>query len=101
MHNHGSEADAADIFQEALLSISRKAARGNFILTCPFEAFLYSVCKRKWLKELEKRKQQGVTFYDNKEYIISDDNFKLVEEMELTEARRLLFREKLEELNEN
>ena len=101
MHNHGSAADAADIFQEALLSISRKAAKDNFILTCPFEAFLYSVCKRKWLKELEKRKQQGVTFYDNKEYIISDDNFKLVEEMELTEARRLLFREKLEELNEH
>lgn len=101
LHNHGTEADAADIFQEALLSINRKAATGNFILTCPFEAFLFAVCKRKWLKELIKRKQQGVTFNDNREYMISDDNFKLVEEMELTEARRLLFREKLEELNEN
>jgi len=101
LHNHGTEADAADVFQDALLSLSRKAATGNFILTCPFEAFLYTICKRRWLKELLKRKQQGVTFYDHKEYMIGDDNFKLVEEMELAEARRLLFREKLEELNEN
>ena len=101
LQNHGSEADAADIFQEALLSINRKAATGNFSLSCPFEAFLLTVCKRKWLKELEKRRQQEVTFFDNREYMIGDDNFKLVEEMERTEARRLLFRQKLEELNEN
>ena len=101
LHNHGSEADAADVFQEALLSINRKVAAGNFTLTCPFEAFLVTICKRSWIKELIKRKQQGVTFNTDKEYMISDDNFKLVEEMELTEARRLLFREKLEELNEN
>ena len=101
MHNHGTEADAADVFQEALLSINRKAATGNFILTCPFEAFLYAVCKRRWFKELIKKRHRGVTFNDNEEYIISDDNFKLIEEMELTEARHLLFWEKLEELNEN
>ncbi|HEX5153579.1 MAG TPA: sigma-70 family RNA polymerase sigma factor [Parafilimonas sp.] len=101
LHNHGTEADAADVFQEALLSINRKAATGDFILTCPFEAFLYTVCKRRWLKELKKRKLQGVTFHDNREYMISDDNFKLVAEMERTEARRLLFRQKLQELNEN
>ena len=101
LHNHGTEADAADIFQEALLAISRKAATGNFVLTCPFEAFLITVCKRRWIKELIKRKQQGVTIHDNREYMISDDNFKLIEAVELTEARRLLFREKLQELNEN
>jgi RNA polymerase sigma factor (sigma-70 family) len=98
IHNNGSEEDAADIFQEALLSVYRKAKAGGFILTCPFEAFLYAVCKCLWLKELAKRKKAGVTFKENEEYKISNEALKAVDEVQLFEARSNLIKEKLEEL---
>ncbi len=60
-HNQGDEADAADIFQEALIDIYRLSADGKFVLTCPFEAFLVTVCKRKWLNALKKRSGSPVT----------------------------------------
>jgi len=59
-HN-GSEDDAADIFQESLVDIYKMSADGSFVLTCPFEAFLVMVCKRKWLNALKKKGRSPVT----------------------------------------
>jgi RNA polymerase sigma factor (sigma-70 family) len=101
MHNHGSAEDAADVFQEGLLSIYRKAKTGNFTLTCPFEAFLYTVCKRRWLKELIKNKHDTVTINENDEYMIDERSFKLVDEIELMQERHRLFSRKLDELGQN
>ena len=98
IQNNGSEADAADILQEALISIYKRAKRDDFILTCPFEAFLYTVCKCRWLKESVKRKQAGVTFKKDEEYKISDEGLKAVDEVQLLEARQNLLNEKLKEL---
>lgn len=53
--------EAGDIFQEALIDIYKLSADGKFILTCPFEAFLLLVCKRKWLNQIKKTKSKGVT----------------------------------------
>lgn len=61
LKNSGDEDDAADIFQEALVDIYKLAYNPSFVLTCPFEAFLITVCKRKWLNVLKKRKQSPVT----------------------------------------
>lgn len=56
-----SSEDAGDIFQEALIDIYKLASDGKFELSCPFEAFLLLVCKRKWINALEKNKRHGVT----------------------------------------
>lgn len=53
--------EAGDIFQEALIDIYKLASDGQFVLTCPFEAFLLLVCKRKWLNAVKKNKSRGVT----------------------------------------
>lgn len=76
MKNNGTEDDAADIFQESLIDIYNKAKNNSFILTCPLDAFIYMVCKNKWLNELRKRKNSRVTFTDTEQYNISDDSFK-------------------------
>src|SRR6476659_1570604 len=68
LQNSGTGADAGDIFQDALMSIYSRAKGGNFILTCPFDAFIYAVCRNKWLKELNKRQRKRVTFKDIEEY---------------------------------
>jgi RNA polymerase sigma factor (sigma-70 family) len=76
INNNGTEDDAADVFQEALTDIYRKAATGSFILTCPFEAFLVVICKNKWISQLEKKQRQGVTLKDPVGYDIGTDVFK-------------------------
>lgn len=79
LNNNGNAEDAADIFQEALIDIFHLAEKPDFVLTCPFEAFLFIICKRKWMNELKKRKQKPVTeLHDYVSY--SEDNAIIVEE---------------------
>jgi len=102
LQNNGNEDDAADILQEALLAIYHKAKQGTFQLTCPFEAFLYLICKKKWLNVLSKRKSQGkVTLTEDSRSIPREDSFILAEESLLHEQRYQLIIEKLGELGES
>jgi RNA polymerase sigma factor (sigma-70 family) len=64
LRNNGTETDAADIFQDALLSIYNKAKKQDFVLTCPLDAFLYHICKNRWISEIEKRKLHKQRFVD-------------------------------------
>lgn len=100
LKNHGTEAEAADIFQEALISIFHKAKTKDFVLTCPLDAYLYLVCKNKWLNELNKGRFSDVTISDDDGYIISEDSFKLAEDHIFQEERLKLISEKLEELGD-
>ena len=100
LNNNGTEDDAADIFQDVLLAIYDKAKNGNFTLTCPMEAFLYLVCKNKWINELKKRKSSKVTISDSEGYNKSEDSFKLAEEFILQQQRKKFLFEKLQELGE-
>lgn len=51
--NNGSEDDARDIFQEAMMVLYEKAKMPEFELTCQIRTYLYSVCRRLWLKKLQ------------------------------------------------
>lgn len=55
------EEEAGDIFQDAVIDVYKLARDGSFVLTCPLEAFLLLICKRKWFNQAEKNKRQGVT----------------------------------------
>ncbi len=101
LKNSGTASDAADIFQEALLSIYNKAKTQAFILTCPLDAFLYLVCKNKWMNELSKRKSPRVTIDDVAVYNLGEDPIKQVEELILNEQRNDLLNKKIAELGEN
>ena len=52
---------AGDIFQESLIDVYKLAYDGQFVLTCPIEAFLLMICKRKWLNTVKKNQSHGVT----------------------------------------
>ena len=102
IRNNGDETDAADIFQDALLSIYNKAKTCDFILSCPLEAFLYLICKNKWLNTLNKRKTQKVTITDTEGFNhIGEDNFKLAENCVLQQERNNLLTEKLGEMGDS
>ncbi len=53
--NNGYPDDARDIFQEAMIVLFEKAKSSSFVLSCQLQTYLYSVCRRLWLKKLQKQ----------------------------------------------
>jgi RNA polymerase sigma factor (sigma-70 family) len=53
--NNGYTDDARDIFQEAMIILFEKAKSSSFILNCQIKTYLYSVCRRLWLKKLQQQ----------------------------------------------
>lgn len=102
IQNNGTETDAADIFQDALISIYNKAKTGDFVLTCPMEAFLYLICKNKWLNALNKKKTQKVTNTDTEGFkYIGEDSFKLADDCVMQQERSNLLAEKVAQMGES
>jgi len=54
LNNNGSPDDARDIFQEAMIVLYEKVKTGSFELNCLIKTYLYSVCRRLWLKRLSQ-----------------------------------------------
>ena len=54
INNNGSADDAKDVFQEAMIVLYEKARSGTFELNCLIKTYMYSVCRRLWLKRLQQ-----------------------------------------------
>src|SRR6202012_4447482 len=54
LSNSGYPDDARDIFQEAMIVLYEKARSGSFELNSQLKTYLYSVCRRLWLKRLNQ-----------------------------------------------
>lgn len=65
-NNGGNDADAQDVFQEALLVLYKNAQKLDFELTCAPSTYLYSVARFLWKDTLKKR---------NKEVQLAQDNY--------------------------
>ncbi len=73
--NSGTEEEAKDIYQEALVVFWQKAVSGNLVLTSKISTYVYSICQNLWRKELDRKKRlsneekDGVEYtdYDSKE----------------------------------
>ena len=84
--NQGSEDDASDIFQEAIIIIYRKIKENDLIFEkSSFKSYLFSVCRFLWLKQLEKRRIEKEKLNDSLPYQedLYDDNLnELIEKNE-------------------
>jgi RNA polymerase sigma factor (sigma-70 family) len=72
--NSGTDDDAKDVFQEAIILIYKKLIDGSLDLTCTFKTYLYSVGRLLWLRQLEKKKVRKEVVTDNQVFIRVDDN---------------------------
>lgn len=54
LNNNGSVDDARDVFQEAMIVLYLKAGIDSFELNCQIKTYLYSICRRLWLKRLQQ-----------------------------------------------
>ena len=58
--NGGTSADAADIFQEAMVVLFGKAQDKDFRLTCSIGTYLFAVSKHLWYKKIQQQYKSPV-----------------------------------------
>lgn len=66
--NSGSEQEAKDIYQDALVVFWQKAVSGNLVLTSKISTYIYSICQNLWRKELDRKKRLTNEEKDSIEY---------------------------------
>ncbi|MDX1272205.1 RNA polymerase sigma factor [Bizionia paragorgiae] len=97
--NSGSAPQAKDIIQEVLITIYNQAQQKGLQLTCPFEAYFFLLCKRKWLNELKKNSNKEVTI--NEEVLSKDDDaFTLASETTVFGEQQELFNTMFQKLGD-
>ncbi|NMM47998.1 RNA polymerase sigma factor [Marinigracilibium pacificum] len=67
LSNSGTEEEAQDIFQDALIVFWQKVASGKLVLTSKISTFLYSICLNLWRKELDRKSRLSREEVDNPE----------------------------------
>jgi RNA polymerase sigma factor (sigma-70 family) len=67
LNNNGDEDDAKDVYQEGIIVLYNKIRSGNFELSSKLKTYIYSVCRRIWLKKLsqQSKKSSDVTDFDD------------------------------------
>src|SRR5690606_18710152 len=55
--NSGTEEEARDVYQDALIVFWQKANSGNLVLTSKISTYIYSICQNLWRKELDRKKR--------------------------------------------
>ncbi len=97
--NSGDDDQAQDVVQEVLITIYNQAKIKGLQLTCPFDAYFFLLCKRRWLNEIKKSSNNEVTLHD--ENVSIDES---VQEMtfqtEVFDEKQSLFDEMFQKLGE-
>jgi RNA polymerase sigma factor (sigma-70 family) len=55
--NSGTEEEARDVYQDALVVFWQKATSRNLVLTSKMSTYIYSICQNLWRKELDRKKR--------------------------------------------
>jgi RNA polymerase sigma factor (sigma-70 family) len=74
VNNNGTPDDAKDIYQEAIIVLYNKVKKGDFELNSKLKTFIYSVCRRLWLKRLSQMNRYGGDIHDFQEYLSVEDD---------------------------
>ncbi|MBK6263649.1 sigma-70 family RNA polymerase sigma factor [Marivirga sp. S37H4] len=95
--NNGDRDAAQDVIQEVLIIIFKQAQHKNLVLSCPFDAYFFLLCKRKWLNELKKSSGTVVTI-NEETTSIDDKTSEEAQATELFEEQEQLFNQMFEKL---
>ena len=85
LSNSGTEEEAKDVYQEALLAFWQKARSGKLVLTSKISTYLYSICLNHWRKELDRKSRLSDEEVDGSEFQKHDEKEKLKIVMECIE----------------
>jgi RNA polymerase sigma factor (sigma-70 family) len=79
LNNNGNSDEARDIFQEAMIVIYEKAVSGTFELNCQLKTYIYSVCRRLWLKRLQQLQRYGSLIENVEETVAVEEDLEMHE----------------------
>ncbi len=97
LQNKGRQEDAEDVFQKALLQLAIRYKKEKFEIRQSFEAYLFTVCKNLWRRELNKSKNKVTNGI-----VIEPKNEERDMALSILEQKRWeLFTESLELISEN
>jgi RNA polymerase sigma factor (sigma-70 family) len=82
MTNQGTEQEARDVFQEAVIAFYERARQPGFVLTCKVKTYLYAVCRRLWLKRLYEKKRYPMRIEEIETFLQVEDEIAYIEEQE-------------------
>jgi RNA polymerase sigma factor (sigma-70 family) len=80
INNNGNQDDAKDIYQEAMIVLYDKIKRGDFELSSKLKTFIYSVCRRLWLKKLSQKSRFFGDINDYEDFIAVENDIEEHEE---------------------
>jgi RNA polymerase sigma factor (sigma-70 family) len=83
VNNNGDEDEAKDIYQEAIIVLYNKVKRGDFELSSKLKTYIYSICRRLWLKRLKQLNRYGGDIKDFQEYLPVEDEVEKHEERDM------------------
>lgn len=87
LNNNGDEADAKDVYQEAIIVLYGKIKEGNFELSSKLKTYLYSVCRRIWLKKLAIQSKKTSNIADFEDVLAVEDDVEQREEKDMQFAQ--------------
>jgi RNA polymerase sigma factor (sigma-70 family) len=80
--NGGKDADAKDVFQDALIVIFKKVQEADFQLTSGFYTLLYGICRNLWGNRLQKKSGNEVSIPEDYKYTGEAGLSQLLEQQE-------------------
>ena len=83
LNNNGDEDDAKDVYQEGIIVLYNKIKGGNFELSSKLKTYIYSVCRRIWLKKLSQASKKTNNISDFEDVIAVEVDVEYHEEKDL------------------
>ena len=80
--NSGTEQEAKDIYQDAVIAFYEKTQQPDFVLTCKIKTYLFAVCRRLWLKRLAQKKRYHGKIEESETFLEIDEEVVDIEEKE-------------------
>jgi RNA polymerase sigma factor (sigma-70 family) len=81
-NNSGSYDEAKDIYQEAVILFYEKVQEGSLELSCKIKTYIYSVCRRLWLKRLSEKAKYTGGIEDTEKFIAVESDEKAEDDYE-------------------
>ncbi len=83
LQNNGSEDEAKDIFQEAVIVLYDKISKGDFELHSKLKTYLYAIARRLWLKQLNRAGFSTADIHQYEDILTAEDDMEKHEQLNL------------------
>lgn len=81
-NNNGTDDEAKDIYQEAVIIFYEKIRDGGLELNCQIKTYLYSVCRRLWLKRLALKNRFAGLVSESDSFVDVEEDLAAADEQE-------------------